>query len=350
MRSVFHRFGRFPPSLEIDQRENRLTEAFASVLEHVDGLSGALVAEWTQAQPPEGRARLRTQRPTVGGRFVDLEISFGPATRPELRVWVEIKYGADLHDEQLANYIRDLGQELQDKWCLVLLAPRQSFPEDSDGTTPVQWQQLGRFLQRHAARTDFSDAGRWLLAQFLSYLKEQGLMDDEALTPAHAFELSARPAAERTIGRVVEAARPIIDDAWGSPNNYAKKGKKPALGVGWWASYPVQGETTWGSAWFEWNLREDGFRPEPRDAIAFFAGITFESAKTAPFARAGNESWLAAVDAKGFERVQPWYWGFWRPLYPEQLLTETYIEVQAERLADWVLDTFRQLDASPPPN
>jgi hypothetical protein len=71
--------------------------------------------------------------------------------------------------------------------------------------------------------------------------------------------------------------------------------------------------------------------------------------KDAPFAKGGNEEWLATVDVKGFERVQPWYWALWRPLYPEQLLTETDIEVEAERLAVWVLDTFRQVAASPPP-
>jgi hypothetical protein len=292
---------------------------------------------------------LRTQRSTVGGRFVDLEIAFGPPTHPELRVWVEIKHGADLHGEQLANYIRDAAHELHDEWRLVLLAPRQSFPEDSNGAIPVEWQQLGRFLQRQAGRNHMDGIGQWLLDQFLSYLKEQGLMDDESLTPAHAFELSARPAADRTIGRIVEGARPIIDSAWGSPNDYAKRGQKPALGVDWWATYPVEGDTTWGPAWFEWNLREDDFRAEPRDAIAFFAGITFKSMKTAPLGKTGNEAWLAAVDVKGFERVKPWYWALWRPLYPEQLLIETYVEVQAERLGKWVLDTFRQLADSPPP-
>jgi hypothetical protein len=271
-------------------------------------------------------------------------------TRSALRVWVEIKHGADLHGDQLANYVKDVSHELQDEWCLILLAPRQSFPENSAGAIPVEWQQLARSLQRHVRRPDLSDVGRWLLMQFLSYLKEEGLMDDEALTPAHAFELSARPAAERAVGRIVEIARPIVDAACGEPNNFAKRGQKPAVGVGWWATYPVQGETTWGPAWFEWNLREDGFRPEPRDAIAFFAGITFESAKTAPFAKAGNEAWLASADARGFERVQPWYWAIWRPLYPEQLLTEITIEVQAERLAEWVLASFRELGNSPPPN
>jgi hypothetical protein len=38
------------------------------------------------------------------------------------------------------------------------------------------------------------------------------------------------------------------------------------------------------------------------------------------------------------------------PLYPEQLLADTYVEVQAERLADWVISTFRQLAEKPPPN
>jgi hypothetical protein len=53
--SLFRRVSRYPQFASVDPRENRLTEAFAALLERVDGLAGALVADWAQCAPPEGR-------------------------------------------------------------------------------------------------------------------------------------------------------------------------------------------------------------------------------------------------------------------------------------------------------
>jgi hypothetical protein len=99
--SLFRKLGRYPVGASVDPRENRLTEAFASALERVDGLAQTLVGEWLGVVSPEGPVLIRTQRATVNGRFVDLELCFGPPALPERRVWVEIKHGADLHDDQL---------------------------------------------------------------------------------------------------------------------------------------------------------------------------------------------------------------------------------------------------------
>lgn len=44
--SFFSRITRYRPSVAVDPAENRLTEAFAVTLEHVDELAAVLVAPW----------------------------------------------------------------------------------------------------------------------------------------------------------------------------------------------------------------------------------------------------------------------------------------------------------------
>lgn len=54
--------------------------------------------------------RVRTQRFTSGGWFVDLELRFGEqsaADADDVVVWVQAKHGARLHDRQLQNYLDD---------------------------------------------------------------------------------------------------------------------------------------------------------------------------------------------------------------------------------------------------
>jgi hypothetical protein len=61
-----------------------------------------------------------------------------------------------------------------------------------------------------------------------------------------------------------------------------------------------------------------------------------------------NQAWLAELSAQGFERVQDWYWRLWRYRYPEELMGAPTLEAQAKLLADWILDSFRTLAATPP--
>ena len=64
---------------------------------------------------------------------------------------------------------------------------------------------------------------------------------------------------------------------------------------------------------------------------------------------AANQVWLSELGKHGFERVQDWYWRLWRYRYPEELLASTSLEEQARALADWVLESFQIVEASPPP-
>jgi hypothetical protein len=64
----------------------------------------------------------------------------------------------------------------------------------------------------------------------------------------------------------------------------------------------------------------------------------------------GNEPWLAALRAEGFERLQSGgWWKLWRHLYPEQLMVRDQLEDQGGYLGEWVLDAFRTLLSSEPP-
>lgn len=74
---LFRRLSRYPRG-ETNPRENRLTEAFAVVLDRVPGLAAALVEEWTGLSVA-GQPLVTTQRPTHSGYFVDLELRFGDA-------------------------------------------------------------------------------------------------------------------------------------------------------------------------------------------------------------------------------------------------------------------------------
>jgi hypothetical protein len=185
-------------------------------------------------------------------------------------------------------------------------------------------------------------------------LKEEGLSDQEALTPADVFVLSARPAADRAFGRLVELAHQHVLVEWPALDDFSKAGGKPAFGPGWWASFDLslsdEGPATWRNGWFEWVLLEDAPREESRGGYAFFAGVGFQNMRDSPLAASGNETWLATLSADRFERLQYGFWRLWRVLYPEELMSEATLESQARKLAEWVVASSRSLAAQPPPH
>lgn len=343
--SLARRVVRYAPTL-LDPRENRLTEVLAWTLAVVPEFASDLVVAMG-GRPPESPAFVRTQRSTVGGRFVDLEISYGSLGAPELLIWIEIKHGASLHESQMESYETDMVFEPAAMKLLGLLAPRDAMPA-WDGPSRT-WQEAAVLARRRREQLSPNDATHLALDEFLRYLDEEGLMDPTALTAADAFELTARPAADRAITELTRLATAKVEKGW-LPAISMAGGAKPAFGAGWWAAYPVSRTVpaeTWGDTHFEWTVRLDDFHPASRDAIAFFAGATFTT-KNNPL-QAKNDSWLAARRAEGFERMQAWFWRLWRVRYPEELLAESTIDAQAQVLADWILESFRILEESPPP-
>lgn len=132
MSGFFGQVSRFAVPALAEQHENRLTTVFAAVLERAGGLALHLAREcWLASDAKDARVksltawnaarvaldepdvvlrRVRTQRFTSGGWFVDLELRFGEqsaADADDVVVWVQAKHGARLHDRQLQNYLDD---------------------------------------------------------------------------------------------------------------------------------------------------------------------------------------------------------------------------------------------------
>ena len=92
MTSLFRRIGAYRESDQINPAENRLTEAFASVLERIPQFAAAF-GVWFGAPDEWSSSAVATQVPTASGGYVDLEIRYGNLTRPALVLWVEAKHG-----------------------------------------------------------------------------------------------------------------------------------------------------------------------------------------------------------------------------------------------------------------
>lgn len=291
---------------------------------------------------------------------MDLELRFSP--RPfqpgeTFLFWVEVKHGANVHDTQLTDYETDIRLAHANHRLVIVLAPRQDAGElvgVPDTMPVVDWQAVAEVVRRWSKRADLGEVDRFLLTDYLAYLGEEGLMDEELLTAEHAFALRAQPAAEGAVTKLIELADAYVAERWG-PRGKVKGGQRPAYGLDYWAHYDLTPEggaaasDTWRSTTFEWGLSTDPCREQPRNAWVFFAGATFYAAKDSPAVVAENADWLAARRKDDFEYVNAWYWRLLRYRYPEELLAATTLDDQVALLGGWVVDSFRRLSAAPPP-
>lgn len=311
------------------------------------------------------RARIDTQVPTATGRFVDLEVRLQPA-RPsseleDVVIWVEVKYGAAIHGDQLEAYLRDIRTRPARHHVVVLLAPRgDSFVDRPREVPLVEWEAVGRAVTRVSLARALPDNEGWILNEYLSYLEEEGLMDPDALTAVHALSLMSSGEAEDALAGVCEHADAAVSVEWGKPTDYGKPARsrsdEAAFGVGYWASFDARpAAETWREGWFEWgNDDPENWQyidaDEIRGSNVFYAGAGFK-AKTNPYVVEENEAWIASLLSAGF--VWCWFGDFYRLVrvkYPDELLSETTLEGQGLLLAGWIAETFRLLEASPPPH
>lgn len=394
--SLFRRVTRYRIAPTQDPRENRLTEVTAAVLERVDGLgldvmdavlssaataanerlfeaaddaeAARLVAAGDALEGQLGRLReldrprlrVDTQVRTPSTKFVDLQLRVGP--RPfqggdNFVFWVEVKHGAGVHGTQLTDYETDIALADADHRRVIVLAPRETAGELSsvpDTMPVVEWQAVAEVVRRWAKRPDVGEVERFLLNDYLAYLREEGLMDEELLTAEHAFALRAARAAMNTVAKVMELTDVYIAQHWG-PRGTKKGGRNPAYGPDYWAHYSLSPEgsgpapETWRSTTMEWGLFGDAARAEPRNAWTFVAGATFYAARDDPAKMPENAEWLAARRQDGFEHASMYYWRLFRFRYPEELLAATSLDGQVELLGSWVVESFRKLAATPPP-
>lgn len=205
----FGRLARRPVREGVDEHENRLTEVLAAVIgsEACSGLALSLVRAWLQAaeeqlpeEPVFRRLRervsdetfivlVRTEVPIVVAtreRRVDLELKLIPEDGPPLRLWVEVKHGTAPHSRQLWSY-RDALKARDGDGVVLLVAPRMDLARfDQDQIPPdvprLTWQDTAQVLEHY---TRSSPIERFLVDELCNYLREEGLMDPERVSPEH---------------------------------------------------------------------------------------------------------------------------------------------------------------------
>jgi len=390
--SLFRRITRYPVALS-NPRENRLTEVTAAVLNEVDGLALPFVRQLLSASREDverrglgrseatRRARLtaaldglavprvevNTQVATKQGRFVDLELLLRPAVGSGvggLLVWVEVKHGADLTDDQLQAYLEDIRMRPVPEHVgrfIVLLAPRGWTPGAgivSTGVLMVDWQGVGRAM-KEANAVARPPAQRWLLSEYIRYLKEEALTDPDALTAASALALMDFNVAAASAAGICEHADDFAQMGWGAPADCQKTRHNrpvPAFGTSYWATYDAhrtgdEPSPNWRGAWFEWGMRQTASMDRidaPRGSWAFVAGVTLT--KDNPTRVPDNAEWYGRLIAGGFKYfwLDPYY-RLARVRYPDALLAATTLEEQGRSLGQWVAETFAQLAEEPPP-
>lgn len=384
-RSFFSRIARHQPALFLDQHENRLTEITAALLEQSrpflnrfvnylledGGNSEAFRAPFAEAdltllqeaftRTSGTAAKVETQLPTLGGRFVDLAIEMGePASG--LTIWIEVKDGSDLHGDQLDAYVREIHLRAAGRAsCVVLLVPSGWEPRTSSeipsAILVADWQGVARVAEDLAADDD--DLG-WLLAEYVSYLKEENLSepDHKPLDEFSARALMEAESIEDTELALCEQAASSLVQTWGPVriDSDSKKKNRSREGEDFWIQFAPTprgqaADSRWGEAWFElaFPASMEMDRPELcRAESAFIAGATFYTKKEA-MSVASAESWMAERAAEGFVFFR--LAGDYRVAklsYPDELVSEKTLDAQAKKLSSWAIDAFAVLAKNPP--
>jgi len=150
-------------------------------------------------------------------------LSFAPADEPDgetVLVWIEIKHGADPHGTQLDDYEKDIAYCAADHLRVMVLAPQpfvvkhagRSLPEAQvPETMPlIAWDSAATSIRAWLRNRRPQGAEHWILGEYLRYLTEERLMDDEVLTAEHALALAAEPAAASVVTKICEDAAPYV--------------------------------------------------------------------------------------------------------------------------------------------
>lgn len=357
--SLFRRLGKYRDTASSTPRENRLTESMATVLSQVDGLATALVDEWLKraGEPPpplgdrEHQPRIATQRyvptstPATDGPehgFVDLELTYErEGTLPARTIRVEVKYGSHLHDDQVSRYRAD-GSDvivLCAETDLALL--RGAIPYRD--VPLVTWQETAhRLVRLHADMRNPVD--RWLLQQFLDFLREENLVVPENLTADHLSALRAGRAADDALDAIRRLAIDYVSDRSAAQFSASDSGTWDSratrrnqyqlftgIDAGLWSA----------GAYLEFKTIDEG------NGVIFQAGVTGPDRSTrlaagpegevrqSELITHATELWDASPDDRS--RLV-------RRARPDDLFTAGEpLERQARALGDWLLETFRAL-------
>lgn len=286
--TLFGRISRHGVSIARDPREDRLTEVCAAVwcASPCAGLALHVARGWlTSAAAADPTARLTRLRDLLddesapwecriktqgmvwtrgGTRRPDLELAFhqlGTDENRRLVLLVEVKHGSKPDREQLHAYVQALEQRTQ-HGAVILVAPRSSYPFDPAQIPGAVLQMTWEDSARRVATFDTADpVGAFLADELGTYLREEGLMDPDAITPEHFAALAHYQEARRALTRACELAAKRVDALWapGEPaDSWRSRGD---IRQTWWL-YPSEADddrSVDAGEWrLGWNLFVDG--------------------------------------------------------------------------------------------
>lgn len=374
-RGLFGRIARHPLRAGRDEREDRLTEVVAAVLGHpaCADLGQFLVAGWLDVTlPPDDWAashsvgeireafrrddwvcEIRTQISVTveqQQRRPDLELRF---TRPESQpvlVYVEVKHGTDPHTHQLEAYVADQANRSAALALVFLVAPRASYPFAPDqipmSVPQLTWEATSALLRLYRPSSPVS---RLLVDELLIYLREEGLVDPERVTPEHLVAVAYHAEAVAALERVYELADLAVAGGWAAP----PPGHSGRYGTETWWTYPPRPPDVphlgrWELAWHVFRestqLFPDGRRGVPRIAAGAAADWgTLHTISSSTKDRLASEGFqlFEKGDLRGNTRER-----IWRLAYPEEVLAGASLDAQGRALGQWVAKAFSDVQTT----
>jgi hypothetical protein len=375
-RSLVGQIARYGVSPHRNAREDRLTGILAAFFndQHLEGLARTVALRWldpaSSLRPVQGAdhlAALRTRlsedvrwrcraRPQVslltasGRRRPDLEVQFDDGRGSTITLWVEVKHGTPPHTRQLSAY-QEQHRRHQYDGAVLLLAPRRDYarfsgPQAESEIPPdvprLTWEATGHAI---GAFHPGDAVGAFLVADLLAYLTEEDLMDPTEFTDRDRDALTGYAKALAAVRRLCELAEAKVRDDRGQATGSVETQQWPSGTPRqfWWdAESPVASETRW----LDWKLvldAQDVFR-DGTTRPCFFAGLSGEPG-TIDGLPAGTERRLRE---RGFLVLRAAENGArYDFVLRQQDIDEIdagELDVQARRLADWVLAAYADVE------
>ena len=158
-------------------RERLLSGAMAALLERALALRDEFINELTGVRPA-GEVEVSVEHPVGDGqKRVDIQLAVedGPL------IWIETKFGAQLSGEdQLDRYYAalQLPEHRGDPRVLLYLPPVETGVHTKPNVPVWRWQDFGDLLKSFLEKplADTAERERWLVGDFIDYLKELNLM------------------------------------------------------------------------------------------------------------------------------------------------------------------------------
>lgn len=141
--------------------------------------------------PLEPQLTVRTQRWTTKGDRIDLELLFGPSSRPNVRVWIEAKVDAQPYRAQIERYLDALPPAPVDRFVCWLLPVGTSVSGGTPSTAPVHtWAELATKLVRWQQDQIETTYAAGVVTEFIRHLEECKLASIQPLDPTDAATMS----------------------------------------------------------------------------------------------------------------------------------------------------------------